>query len=107
MTIIDQIIRDTQAPTNEAGAQAAIRHRDETWWGQAMAGIGLLASTGESFDAYTLQSVGVGEPDHPNRYGALFLSAAHAGVIEKVGYHRSKRPGRSGGVCAVWRGRQP
>ena len=107
MTIIDQIIRDTQAPADESGVSTAIRHRDDKWWGQAMGGISLLASTGESFDAFDLQSVGVGEPDHPNRYGALFRSAATAGVIEKVGFHQSKRPGRSGGVCAVWRGKQP
>lgn len=107
MTIIDQLLRDTQAPHDEAGVVTAIRHRDDVWWGQAMTGISLLALAGDPFDAYDLQSVGVGEPDHPNRYGALFRSAATAGVIEKVGFHQSKRPGRSGGVCAVWRGKQP
>lgn len=107
MTIIDQIIRDTQASPSESGPEKAIRHRDDVWWGQAMSGIGLLALAGEPFDAFDLQSVGVGEPDHPNRYGALFRSAASAGVIEKLGHHQSKRPGRSGGVCAVWRGKQP
>lgn len=107
MTIIDQLVRDTQAPANESGPAVAIRHRDDKWWGQAMGGLSLLAATGETFDAFDLQSVGVGEPDHPNRYGGLFLSAARAGVIEQVGFHRSKRPGRASGVCAVWRGRRP
>lgn len=107
MTIIDQLERDTLAPPSESGVNTAIRHRDDVWWGQAMSGIGLLALAGEPFDAFDLQSVGVGEPDHPGRYGALFMSASKAGVIEKVGFHQSKRPGRSGGVCAVWMGKKP
>lgn len=107
MTIIDQLDRDTRAPKNESGVNTAIRNRDDVWWGQAMTGISLLALAGNPFDAFDLQSVGVGEPDHPNRYGALFSNASRAVLIEYVGHHRSRRPGRSGGVCAVWRGRRP
>lgn len=107
MTIIDDIERDANTPPGESGLDQAIRHRDEMWWGQAMRGIQLLADRNEPFDAFDLREVGVPEPDSPNRYGALFRTASRAGVIEYVKHHKSKRPGRSGGSCALWRGKRP
>jgi len=42
--------------------------------------------------------------DHPNRVGALTAALAREGVIVRVGYTKSRRASRAGGVVAVWRG---
>jgi hypothetical protein len=42
--------------------------------------------------------------DHPNRVGALTAALAREGVIIRVGYTKSRRASRAGGVVAVWRG---
>ena len=78
---------------------------DDGWWRDcAERGIATLAATGRDFDAWDLTQLGVPDPDHPNRWGALFQAAFKRGDIEPVGYHQSRRPGRAGGVCRVWRG---
>lgn len=77
----------------------------DTWWRDcAERALTYWASSGQPFDAYDLTQLGVPDPDHPNRWGALFRAAYTRGDIEPVGYRQSRRPGRAGGVCRVWRG---
>ncbi len=83
----------------------AYDNSDDWWRSTAEAGIAYLASTGEPFDAFDVTELGVPDPDHPNRWGAVFRAASTAGLIESVGYHESRRPSRSGGVCRVWKGK--
>lgn len=91
-------------PVAFAGVQQAEENADAWWWSTAMSAIKHLASTGIEFDAFDVTELGVPEPDSAARYGALFNAAAKSGVIEAVGYRRSRRPGRSGGSCRVWKG---
>lgn len=88
------------------GLNNAITGRDDFWWDGAMRAVVWLARCPGEFDAFDVTELGVPEPDHPARWGALFRAAATAGVIEPAGFHQSRRPSRAGGVCRVWRGRQ-
>lgn len=77
----------------------------DTWWrDSAERALRDLAASGRTFEAYDLTEMGVPDPDHPNRWGALFRAAHTAGLIEPVGYAQSRRPGRSGGLTRLWRG---
>ena len=77
----------------------------DMWWeAGALKAVKALASTGRSFTAADLTDMGVADPDHPNRWGSLFAKAKTLGLIRKVGYEPSRRPGRDKGVCAVWVG---
>lgn len=71
-----------------------VAERALSWWAEA----------GVEFDCYDLTELGVPDPDHPNRWGALFTTAQQAGLIVPVGYRPSRRPSRHGGVCRVWKG---
>ena len=86
------------------GLDLAIANTDEWWHSVAMRAMRWLAEAPGEFDAYDLTLLGVPAPDHPNRWGALFRAAHTAGVIEPAGYTQSRRPGRAGGCCRVWRG---
>lgn len=86
------------------GLRQAITSRDPWWWDCAMRAVAHLAASGEQFDAYDITKLGVPDPDHPARWGALFRSARAGGLIVPVGFRESCRPSRAGGVCRVWRG---
>ncbi|MCW2132936.1 hypothetical protein [Arthrobacter sp. VKM Ac-2550] len=76
------------------------------WKKDALTAIRKEATTGRHFDALDLQErYSMADPANPNQWGALFSAAAKDQLIHVIGYHRSRRPGRSGGVCAVWQGR--
>lgn len=76
---------------------------DPYWEAGAIKAIETLAKQGRSFTAADLTDLGVDSPDHPNRWGSVFAKAKALGLIRKVGYTASRRAGRAGGVCAVWR----
>jgi hypothetical protein len=106
----DQLTLDFSAPLPAGvfvGLERAEENADAWWWSTAMTAIKHLASTGVEFSAYEITILGVPDPDNSARWGALFNAASKAGLIEAVGYQRSQRPGRSGGSCRTWRGRQP
>ena len=90
-----------------SGLRRARDGADDWWWSPAWRAVGWLADTQTNFTAWDVTQLGVPDPDHPARWGALFRAAATAGVIEPVGYAPSQRPARAGGVCRVWRGRAP
>ena len=78
---------------------------DPTWRGDALQLLARVAETGVAFDAFTLESVhGLRPPRHPNMWGRLFSTAAAADIITYIGHQKSQRPGRKGGMSAVWRG---
>lgn len=72
----------------------SVAHRAVAWW----------AASGRPFDAYDVTLLGVPDPDHPARWGALFAACRAEGLITAIGYRASRRPSRSGGVCRVWVG---
>ena len=46
--------------------------------------------------------LGVGEPHHPNAWGAAICGAARRGAIKRVGYRRSEAKSRHAGLQALW-----
>lgn len=77
---------------------------DLHWDADARAALETLAQTGKPFTAYDLTvKAELREPSHPGQWGALFRHAAEDGVIRRVGFVESRRPGRRGGVCRLWR----
>lgn len=74
----------------------------DLWWEDgALRAIEHLAATVTSFTAYDLIGL-VDEPDHSCRWGSVFAKAKALGIIQRIGYTSSRRPGRSSGVCGVW-----
>jgi len=81
----------------------AIALEDLDWEADAQAALIRVAREGKPFDAYTLtEKTDLRNPPHPNMWGPLFKNAYRDGLIRPVGYHQSRRPGRSGGACRVW-----
>jgi len=88
-----------------AGRDHAERNADEWWISTAMQAVRAMATTGREFQAFDLvQTYGVAEPDHPNRWGALFTRAAREGVIVSVGAAPSRRPTACKSLTRTWRG---
>ena len=77
---------------------------DDWWRSCAWRGLEALARSGRPFTASDLSELGVPDPDHANRWGALFMAARHAGLIVCVGFAAATRPSRHGGVVRVWTG---
>ncbi len=84
--------------------QLAFDQADDWWLSVAMRGLRWLADTGQPFETFDLTELGVPDPDHPNRWGALFRAAHTAGLIEHHGYAIARRPGRAGGLTRTWTG---
>ena len=85
----------------------AAQHLDSAgdWWKDcATRAVEYLAEGGQPFTVAEVVELGTGEPDHPNRWGALFQAAYKAGLIVPLGYTRSQRASRHGGVVRVWQG---
>lgn len=94
-----------EEPDTPPGLQRAIDNTDDQWRSMSMQALRHMAATGRTFSAFELSDeLGLVDPDHPNRWGALFRRAHTAGLIEPVGYAQSRRPGRAGGSCRLWRG---
>jgi hypothetical protein len=93
------------ADGGKIGGQARSDENTDDWWRSTVdQAIRFLARTGRAFDAYAVAELGVPEPDHPNRWGPRFTAAARAGIIEPVGYAKSRRPTVAGAAVRVWRG---
>lgn len=86
-------------------ALAAVRARtDSTWRATALNGLQELARRGDVFEAYDLIALGVPEPEHSSRWGALFNAAAKAGIITAAGAGPSARPTVKKSLTRFWRG---
>jgi hypothetical protein len=100
--VIDPAAGDTAKTDGMALAEA---NTPTEWADACAAAIEELARRGTEFQAADLIAEGlVAEPDSPNRWGPAFLRAAAAGVIEPVGYARSKRATVHSSICRTWRG---
>lgn len=77
---------------------------DDWWADSAWRAMAVLAETGREFTAYDLTEMGVPDPDHPNRWGALFAAAHKQEIITPIGFEQSRRRARHSGVCRIWRG---
>lgn len=78
---------------------------DTEWGSDGLDLIARLAETGTVFDAYSLErDHGLRPPPHANMWGGLLQAAYKAHLATPIGFRQSERPGRSGGVCRVWRG---
>ncbi|WP_324650989.1 hypothetical protein [Georgenia sp. H159] len=90
------------ATTKDLGT---VQENADDWWrDSAERALRWWAQSGQPFDAFDITELGVPDPDHPARWGALFRAAYTSGLIQPIGYHQSRRPTRSGGVCRVWQG---
>lgn len=88
------------------GAQAALDASWPLWRMAAEEYLDVLATTGREFSADDLVEE-VGTPPvtgSPNAIGGLFIAAIRRGLIVPVGYRRSTRKSRHGGVQRVYRG---
>lgn len=87
------------------GIARATANTAPDWATACRAAIELMARRGTPFQAADLIAEGlVDEPDSPARWGAAFMAAAKAGVIEEAGYVRSKRATVHGSICKQWTG---
>jgi hypothetical protein len=81
----------------------ALVFEDLDWIYDARMALAKVARMGKPFDAYTLTEVAeLRDPPNKNMWGTLFRQAAKDGVIRRVGFHESRRPGRRSGVCRIW-----
>ncbi len=81
----------------------AMALQDLDWEADARDALERIARRGQKFTAYDLtEKAELRNPPHPNCWGALFRQAATDGVIRRVGFTESRRPGRKAGVCRVW-----
>ncbi len=81
-----------------------LEHTGDQWKAQALQAIATLAATGRRFQAHDLVRRGVPEPDHPNRWGAVFNLARRRGLITWAGYAPSNRPATKRSILRIWRG---
>jgi hypothetical protein len=89
----------------DAGVEAALEGIDPWWRSTAETAIAALAETGRPFDVGDVRDMGVTEPDHPNRWGAVFMAASRSEMIRPLGALPSQRPSRHRGLVRRWIGR--
>lgn len=105
---LDVVARDTLTVPDVTAVLAEVDRDTDDWWKScALAGVRHLAALGGPFTAHDVAALGVPEPDHPARWGALFNSAAHAGVIVAAGVTRSSRPTVHRSLVRQWVGGHP
>jgi hypothetical protein len=81
----------------------AIALDDLDWSADAMDALMKVAAEGRPFDAYSLtERAELRNPPSPAMWGPLFRQAATDGVIRRVGFIQSRRPGRKNGLCRLW-----
>ena len=95
---------DDGAARRDDGVRRADHQADAGWKAEADRVIVELAATGRDWTADELHDAGLSTAINSGAYGGRILAAARAGLIRKVGYTTSARPGRRAGATAVWRG---
>lgn len=82
----------------------AMALEDLHWEADAREALERVAKSGQPFTAYDLtEKAELRNPPHANQWGPLFRQAATDGVIRRVGFAESRRPGRKNGLCRVWK----
>jgi hypothetical protein len=89
----------------ERGIVAVDANTPEDWKATADQVIGWLARNGAEFTAEDVRPW-VGEPPHPNAWGARFAAAVKSGVITHLCYRKAKRAKAHCRVLGVYRGVQ-
>lgn len=87
----------------ERGILQVNTNTPEDWKEQTDAIISWLASNKVEFTAEDVRPW-VGEPPHPNAWGARFAAAVKAGVIRHLCYRKAKRASAHARVLAVYIG---
>lgn len=82
----------------------ALDNADNWWRDPAERALAWWAETGQPFTVDDLRDLGVPEPDHPARWGALFAGGRKQGLVHPIGYSQSRRPARHGSVIRIWKG---
>lgn len=102
----DQLFLDFESKAPEgayAGVEQAVENTEDHWRKAALREIQIMAGNGLEFTADDIREV-IGEPDHPNRWGGVWLAARRAGLIEPTGAVRpSTTTSRHGSLVRVWR----
>jgi hypothetical protein len=75
---------------------------DLEWEADAREALERVAKQGKPFTAYDLTEADLRNPPNANQWGPLFRQAATDGVIRRVGFIESRRPGRKNGLCRLW-----
>lgn len=88
-------------PDVDALLERTLDNATPDWRTRAEQAIAQLAATEPWFTATNVREL-VGEPDNPNRWGALFRNASRAGVIRGTGYLASGRKSRHQAPVRVW-----
>ena len=83
-------------------------HKCEQWKAGVARVIAMLARRAEPFtgDDVRAQALerSLGQPSHPNAWGAAMSTASKRGVIQAVGYAASTQVSRHGAIVRQWRG---
>lgn len=104
---------------NAGATSAEVRHQSTTdvadnreidrdvWRANAWGALDALAASGVEFTADDVRDAGVGEPPHPNHWGALFLAAQAQQVIRKVAVAPSRNRRSHASAVFRWVGTAP
>lgn len=97
------------ASLKDAGQAQALANEPDDWPERVAGLLQHMASTLPRFTCDDLrrhaERAGIGEPHHPNCWGAAFSRAAKTGVIERVGFQKNTLPSAHARMVAVWRRR--
>lgn len=92
----------------EAGQALVESHQVEQWKAGVARVIATLGGRGEPFTNDDVRAEAdqrlLGEPTHPNAWGAAMSSARKRGLIKSVGYTASTQISRHGAIVRQWRG---
>lgn len=99
MTIHEgRTLRDAGIEATDAAGVAA----HKTWKPKAEGALRQLILSRRPFTADDLRSLVDEKPGHPNQIGALFMTAARRGEIQKIGNMQAHSTSRRAGNLAVW-----
>ena len=99
---LETYVRDQAERARDHGTEAALDSAG-LWRDLARGAIAYLAASGLTFTADDVRRR-AGEPPTDNALGAVLLAASKRREIVTVGFDRSKRLTRRGGMARVWKG---
>lgn len=90
----------------EEGQKLVTKHQTVLWKDAIAVIIDQVAALGDPFTNDDVRAAaqldGLGEPTHPNAWGAATSAASKRGDIKPCGYTTSKQPSRHGAVVRLW-----
>lgn len=101
---LDEYATQLADAARDAGHALARSAQPHEWADGAAQAINRLAASHVEFTAEDVTKI-VGPGPGPGSVGAAIRKASVAGQIFVVGFARSKRPSRRGGLQLTWRGR--